>query len=306
MIASLRGRSLALIVASLAAVIPAALPAISLASQACIPSSNYLGAGGNVTHPNLHGGESLWAGTIKAYVDGAGDAVELYCVDLHHGLCHPECYEQSADVMATEIVWILNNYYPAVASEPAALDLPNKRARAVQLAIWHFSDGLDISMNGMPDPVFDAARAIVAAAVAQAVPKTPTSLAVTPGSSVGPPPGTHTVTATLRDQNGDPMPGVSVHFTVTGAHTASGDVTTNASGEASFSYLGTHLGEDHIVATVDYTIPIGLKWGHNNCQRLIMGKAAPGRVHCAVKRSWDGRVQVQEKSWGSVKTLYRN
>ena len=302
MFASLRGRSIALAVACLAAVIPAA----SWASVACIPSQNYLGAGGAVTHPNLNSGASLWAGTIKAFIDGQGNAVELYCVDLNHHLCRPECYEQSEDVAATEIVWILNNYYPMVASEPASLDHEAKRARAVQLAIWHFSDGLDIATDGIPDPVFEAARAIVAAAMTQAVPKTPTSLALSPASSSGAPPGTHTVTATVRDQNGNLMPDISVHFAVTGTHAASGDVMTNASGEASFSYNGTQHGDDQILATVDYTIPIGLRWTHGGCQRLIMGKSSPGRIRRAVKRSWDGQVHVQEESWGRVKTLYRD
>jgi uncharacterized repeat protein (TIGR01451 family) len=61
---------------------------------------------------------------------------------------------------------------------------------------------------------------------------------------------THTVTAHLSDRDG-PVSGAHILFSVTGANTASGDGTTDASGDASFSYLGVNPGDDTITACYD-------------------------------------------------------
>jgi Bacterial Ig-like domain (group 1) len=59
---------------------------------------------------------------------------------------------------------------------------------------------------------------------------------------------THMVTATLTDDTGAPVVGATVEFEVTGANSASGTGVTNASGEATFTYTGTNLGDDTITA----------------------------------------------------------
>jgi adhesin/invasin len=61
----------------------------------------------------------------------------------------------------------------------------------------------------------------------------------------------HTVIATVKDQNGNPLSGRNVTFTVTGAHDTSGTATTGADGKATFSYVGTVAGDDTITATAD-------------------------------------------------------
>ena len=58
----------------------------------------------------------------------------------------------------------------------------------------------------------------------------------------------HTVTATLTDENGDPVSGATIEFEVTGANTAAGADATDANGEAEFTYTGTNLGDDTITA----------------------------------------------------------
>jgi TQXA domain-containing protein len=287
-----------------AACVVAAVAPRAFASQACVPGSNATGPGGTVQHANLPGGQ-LWAGTVKAAVDGTGTAVETYCVDIHNRLCKGQCYDQAPDVTAPEVVWILDNNYPKVPSQPASLANPNKRSRAVQLAVWHFTDGLDISSGGSPADVFDAARALVAAAAAAAVPRTPTALYLAPAASNGVAGQLHTLAATLLDQNGAPLAGVTVSFTVTGVNPAAGDIVTEPNGIASFSYVGATPGADAIEATVDYTIPVGLRWHLGDCQRLIMGQAAPGRLTAAAVRTWDGSVAVTPATWGRVKRTYR-
>jgi hypothetical protein len=60
----------------------------------------------------------------------------------------------------------------------------------------------------------------------------------------------HTVTATFLDLYGRPLAGAPMTFDVTGSNTATGVVTTNASGVSTFQYTGMHTGRDTIIATV--------------------------------------------------------
>jgi PKD repeat protein len=59
---------------------------------------------------------------------------------------------------------------------------------------------------------------------------------------------THTVTATVTDVNGTPIRSVFVNLVVTGANPFTQQGTTNDSGVATFTYTGTHLGDDVLVA----------------------------------------------------------
>lgn len=62
---------------------------------------------------------------------------------------------------------------------------------------------------------------------------------------------THTVTATILDDFGDPVPGIDVDFEVLSGPNAgtTGTDTTDANGEATFSYTGNTEGTDEIQAS---------------------------------------------------------
>ena len=60
----------------------------------------------------------------------------------------------------------------------------------------------------------------------------------------------HTVTALAQDGSPlGPVVGVTVTFTVTGPNATGGTATTDTSGNASFTYTGSNVGTDNIVAT---------------------------------------------------------
>jgi YVTN family beta-propeller protein len=61
----------------------------------------------------------------------------------------------------------------------------------------------------------------------------------------------HCVTATVKDESGNPVPDVTVEFDVTGSNSESGSDITNEDGEAEFCYTGQLLGEDAITAFAD-------------------------------------------------------
>ena len=76
------------------------------------------------------------------------------------------------------------------------------------------------------------------------------NLALAPASAVNVTGTSHTVTATLT-ANGSPLAGRTILFSVSGANTASGSGTSDASGQATFTYLGTNSGNDTISACAD-------------------------------------------------------
>lgn len=59
--------------------------------------------------------------------------------------------------------------------------------------------------------------------------------------------------ATVKKADGSADAGVVVHFTVTGANSASGSAVTNSSGVASFAYTPRHAGSDTVAAYADAT-----------------------------------------------------
>jgi hypothetical protein len=97
--------------------------------------------------------------------------------------------------------------------------------------------------NGRPDPdVFFET---------ESDPGVMLSLVLTPNTDTNDVGTPHTVTATLTDGPGNPVPGEAIAFTVTGANTASGSGSTDAAGQASFTYTGTSEGDDTITGWVD-------------------------------------------------------
>lgn len=87
-------------------------------------------------------------------------------------------------------------------------------------------------------------------------PGPPASLTLTPSSATNTVDDTHTVTADVRDQFGNPVAPVLIRFSVSGANgifgiPTSGSATTSL-GLASFSYVGPMPGNDTITAFADF------------------------------------------------------
>jgi RHS repeat-associated protein len=90
--------------------------------------------------------------------------------------------------------------------------------------------------------------AIGSATVTLLAPASPITLAAAARSpyATGSP---QTFTAAVSGQDGTPVSGVPVNFTVTGANPNLGSATTNSNGTASYTYTGTNIGTDTIQAT---------------------------------------------------------
>lgn len=80
----------------------------------------------------------------------------------------------------------------------------------------------------------------------------PAALSLSPAADTNPVGTSHTVTAAVLDAAGQVVPSVIVRFGVTGSVTASGQCTSGATGQCSFSYQGPQLpGADLISAFAD-------------------------------------------------------
>jgi Bacterial Ig-like domain (group 1) len=84
------------------------------------------------------------------------------------------------------------------------------------------------------------------------VPGNPATLTLAPKTASNPVDAQHCVTATVKDAFGNPTPGITVRFRVTGAVNTTGAPVTNAAGQAQFCYTGPALpGMDVITAFAD-------------------------------------------------------
>lgn len=98
----------------------------------------------------------------------------------------------------------------------------------------------------------DGSCEAVASATKKWVIGPPATLVLTPPADTNPVHAQHCVTATVRDVEGNPTPGIDVEFSVAGAGSGSGGVVTDASGMATFCYIGpTTPGADTITAYAD-------------------------------------------------------
>jgi hypothetical protein len=77
-----------------------------------------------------------------------------------------------------------------------------------------------------------------------------TNISLSPANATNPVNSQHCVTALVTDQNSQPLSGIRVDFTISGAHVMTGFQFTGANGEAQFCYTGTLPGNDLITASV--------------------------------------------------------
>ena len=79
----------------------------------------------------------------------------------------------------------------------------------------------------------------------------PTTLELTPETATNDTGTPHTLTAHVDDQDGSPMAGVTIMFSVSGVNPTIGSDVTNGSGDAVFTYTGGNPGADTITAFAD-------------------------------------------------------
>jgi len=72
----------------------------------------------------------------------------------------------------------------------------------------------------------------------------------------------HCVTASVTDQNNQPLAGITVDFTAGGVNSATGSAVTGGDGNAQFCYVGANAGSDTIVASTGTLVAAAtVDWG---------------------------------------------
>ncbi len=228
-----------------------------------------------------------FAGTFKGNVDGT--PANFYCIDLHHYIQFNTDYVVDGNT-SPEITYILNNYYPykAYDGNNGQLNTEKKEAAAVQSAIWHFADGLDLDeavapavTNFTPNEIRTRAKAIVNAAEnADDVPVT--TLVISPDNQ-NLLSGTDAVFyVEAYDENNAPAEGVTVTVETTSDGALSPlTLVTDASGSAGpFTLVHGTDNNAVIKASAITVVPQGTRYVHklhpNNKQKLVL--ATPSLV----------------------------
>ncbi len=100
----------------------------------------------------------------------------------------------------------------------------------------------------------------------------------------------HCVTATVKDQNAVPLPGVRVDFAVTGVNPNAGPATSNASGQAQYCYTGNTQGNDTITARVGtLSDTAAITWGPFVAETLVVQTDGTGTVAVSPTPTTSGR-----------------
>jgi len=239
-----------------------------------------------------------YSGTFNISIDGGPDTLG-YCVDLQHGIGGGDCEPQSVQPQyGCEVTYILNHYYP---SGPVTAGLTTAdEAAAVQAALWHFTDCFTLTNTDSPNNAALIAHwsSIIADASANFDPScndpvVPQTITITPNNDVNylPNDTTHSVTATLLDNNGQPMANHPITVTVTGVsgpQTFTG--TTNASGQFLVTYTkpdNVTPGVDSIVGSASFAVPVGLEFSDGVHQRIVLaGSERTGTITGSATKNW--------------------
>lgn len=229
------------------------------------------------TNPYNNNQLNVYAGTFKGTLDG--NNAKFYCIDISHFIAYysssnPHEYTDDG-ATSDEITYILNNYYPFT-NGPGNLSDVDKEAAAVQLAIWHFADGVNANTITNNSTVKNRALEIINAATGQSG-----NIAPLPNITVDP-----TVQFLQNGQNGSfsvlvvdqsnsPISGVNLSLSATSGNLSQTSATTGANGlTGSITITQGNDNSATINVTATATIPQGTKYVHtiepDQYQKLVL------------------------------------
>jgi hypothetical protein len=245
---------------------------------------------GGIINPYDGQEENVRAGTINGTVDG--NSIYFYCIDINHpwatGQSNPYTDEGETPV---EVTYILNNYYPYV-SFPynSSLSSESKEASAVQAAIWHYVDGLDVSTIGKEE-VKNRVNEIIADVEANSGNVVyPDYFTITPAFRDLVDGTVAEFTITSFDTDGNPYAGLEVALSTTSGTLSATQVTTDANGLATFTLTQDGGNLANITASAHVTIPQGTQYFHiatpNERQKMVLATPTVANAASEVVVNW--------------------
>lgn len=237
------------------------------------------------------------AGLMAMTIDGSTGAAG-YCIDIHttiddgaSGLAEVDW--ASSGVPQLEVVeMILGSYHPS-GSGPAGYEIVGteaQRAAATQAAIWHHTDGFELSAAGNDPTIvanYDAILRAVADGVLPGFGEPSVSLAIAPPAETeatqGDPVGPFVISTTATAVELSPSAGVSVTDaagTPLAGPFADGD---------EFWLVSDEPGTATVTATADATVHAGRVFHRDGVQRLILATTVRTTVGAEATASWTER-----------------
>jgi len=246
------------------------------------------GTGSNVSFQfPLGTNMNVWAGTLAGELNGI--AAKFYCIDISHNLAtysvsSPNEYTDNGSTNQY-ISYILNNYAPFTGAPTA------NEAAAIQIAIWHFSDGVDAS-TVTNATIKNRALAIIADANANSNSGSILSTLLFNPTSQSLPMGQSAV-FNLTGYNASflTMQGVNVDFGASSGSLNFTSAVTDATGTISGVTLSQGVSNNAtITATAHHIIPQGTRYVHkvspNQYQKIVLATPINTTVTSSATITW--------------------
>lgn len=279
--------------------------------------STHKGTSVTFTNPyNTSNTMNVFAGTFNGDVDG--NAAKFYCIDIQNTLAYyttsnPHTYTDT-DYTPSAITYILNNYYP-YKSYPysGSLGTEDKEAAAVQIAIWHFADGVNANTVNVSD-IKTRALQIIADANANAGNTAPLSyLFFVPGFQNLPGTTPAVFTLNANDLNENPVNNLTITLSTTSGTLSATSVVTNSNGQSpSVTLTKGSSNTATITASATVVIPQGTRYVHstqpNSKQKLVLATPTVANRSETCTITWypqngncttNGYITFTQGGWGS-------
>lgn len=229
-----------------------------------------------------------YCGVFLCNLDGTPN-VPFYCLDLCTPVSPGDTLKDSASTIP-EAIYITTRYFPAIATYPGKLSNNNDEACAIQLAIWHFRNGIDIANVTSVSGPNDAAVKSRALDIIADVNLNGGSATIIPTLKIKPSMDPTKFYIETKDTLGNPVAIDSIILTITGTGTLSTNmVNTNVSGVSPDVTVTGASNGDIIKASGRVLVPGGITYSglSSVVQLLVLGRTTEA-------------IRTDETSWGAL------
>ncbi len=224
-----------------------------------------IGAGTSVTFIDPHTGNSR--GVLAVLIIGSvdGNPTQFYCVDIQRSVGFPDTCHHDSAVSNPKIVYILNNYRPFNPNPVNELPDINNEVAATQIAIWHFSDGVDANTVTDPTIMVRALEIIVDADINGSNTNVFTTLEIVADANP------NDFFLRTADQNGNPIAVNNIQLSITSGSLSTNSISTTLPNGTSSSVNVSGASNGSIISAEGMAvIPQGVTYTCTDEQRLVL------------------------------------
>ncbi|MBE2279663.1 MAG: choice-of-anchor A family protein [Ignavibacteriaceae bacterium] len=248
----------------------------------------------------------VWSGNFAGTIDG--NPAKFFCIDLRHYLAfwtanNPHVYTDSG-VTPSQITYILMNYYPyRTYPYPGSASSQAVEAAAIQIAIWHYADGLNINTVSASNAttgnlIKNRALQIKADADANSGATVPIqTLIIYPTSNLYTNGQQAKFKVRALNQLAQPAVGVTITLATSSGTLSTLTAVTDATGytpEISLNQGGSNQAQ--ITASAQVIIPQGTRYVHNpqmnTYQKLVLATPTIANRQSSVAINWSNEADL--------------